>query len=136
MANRLKLEVVTPDRKLLSEEVEYVGAPGVEGEFGVLPNHIPFISALGVGSLYYKQNGRRYYVFVAGGFAEVSKDKVSILAEVAERAEEIDLERAKRKLEETKRLLQQQLDKEAYARAKASLAKAFHRMRCKECASL
>ncbi|MDQ7031854.1 MAG: F0F1 ATP synthase subunit epsilon [Desulfonauticus sp.] len=136
MAGKLKLEIVTPDRMLLSEEVEYVGAPGIEGEFGVLPNHIPFLSALGIGSLYYKQNNKTYYVFVAGGFVEVSKDKVSVLAEIAERAEEIDLERAKQAMERAKRRLQEQADKEAYARAKASLAKAMHRMRCKTAAQL
>ncbi|WP_456324050.1 F0F1 ATP synthase subunit epsilon [Desulfonauticus submarinus] len=134
MARTLKLEIVTPDRKLLSEEVEYVAAPGIEGEFGVLPNHIAFLSALGVGSLYYKKDGRRYYVFVAGGFAEVGQNKVSVLAEVAERAEEIDLERAKKAMERAKQRLQEQADREAYARAKASLAKALHRMRCRECA--
>jgi F-type H+-transporting ATPase subunit epsilon len=90
------LEIVTPDKMVLKEEVEYVGAPGINGEFGVLPNHIPFLSALGIGGLYYKLNDKKYYVFVAGGFAEVTPTKVTILAEVAERAEDIDLERARR----------------------------------------
>jgi F-type H+-transporting ATPase subunit epsilon len=134
MARTLKLEIVTPDRKVLSEEVEYVAAPGVEGEFGVLPNHIPFLSALGVGSLYYKKDGRRFYVFVAGGFAEVGQNKVSVLAELAEKAEEIDVERARKALERAQQRLQEQADREAYARAKASLAKALHRMRCRESA--
>ena len=59
MANTLTLEIVTPDKMVLREEVEYVGAPGINGEFGVLPNHIPFLSALGIGGLYYKVNGKR-----------------------------------------------------------------------------
>ncbi|MBT8763283.1 F0F1 ATP synthase subunit epsilon [Desulfohalobiaceae bacterium Ax17] len=134
MANSIKLEIVTPDRKLLSEEVEYVGAPGINGEFGVLPNHIPFLSALGIGSLYYKKNGRNYYVFVAGGFAEVTPTKVSVLAEIAEKAEEIDVERARKARERAEMRLREQKDREAYARAKASLARALHRMKCRECA--
>ena len=134
MANSIKLEIVTPDRKLLSEEVEYVGAPGINGEFGVLPNHIPFLSALGIGSLYYKKNGKRYYVFVAGGFAEVTPTKVSVLAEVAEKAEEIDVERARKARERAEMRLREQKDREAYARARAALARALQRMKCRECA--
>jgi F-type H+-transporting ATPase subunit epsilon len=134
MANSIKLEIVTPDRKLLSEEVEYVGAPGVGGEFGVLPNHIPFLSALGIGSLYYKKNGKRYYVFVAGGFAEVTPTKVSVLAEVAEKAEEIDLERARKARERAEMRLKEQKDREAYARTRAALARALQRMKCREAA--
>jgi F-type H+-transporting ATPase subunit epsilon len=134
MANSIKLEIVTPDRKLLSEEVEYVGAPGINGEFGVLPNHIPFLSALGIGSLYYKKNGKRYYVFVAGGFAEVTPTKVSVLAEVAEKAEEIDVERARKARERAEMRLREQKDREAHARARAALARALQRMKCRECA--
>ena len=134
MANSIKLEIVTPDRKLLSEEVEYVGAPGINGEFGVLPNHIPFLSALGIGSLYYKKNGKRYYVFVAGGFAEVTPTKVSVLAEVAEKAEEIDLERARKARERAEMRLKEQKDREAYARTRAALARALQRMKCREAA--
>lgn len=134
MANSIKLEIVTPDRKLLSEEVEYVGAPGINGEFGVLPNHIPFLSALGIGSLYYKKNGKRYYVFVAGGFAEVTPTKVSVLAEVAEKAEEIDVERARKARERSEMRLREQKDREAHARARAALARALQRMKCRECA--
>jgi F-type H+-transporting ATPase subunit epsilon len=59
MAKTIMLEIVTPDKKVLSEEVDYVGAPGINGEFGVMPNHIPFLSALGIGSLYYKVNGKK-----------------------------------------------------------------------------
>ncbi len=134
MANSIKLEIVTPDRKLLSEEVEYVGAPGINGEFGVLPNHIPFLSALGIGSLYYKKNGKRYYVFVAGGFAEVTPAKVSVLAEVAEKAEEIDVERARKARERAEMRLREQKDREAYARTRAALARALQRMKCREAA--
>ncbi len=132
MAKTIALEIVTPDRKVLAEEVEYVGAPGINGEFGVLPNHIPFLSALGIGSLYYKKDGKKRYVFVAGGFAEVSPTKVTVLAEVAERAEEIDLERARRAQERAEQRMRQQQEKIDHARAQAALARALHRMKTRQ----
>ncbi|HKK32424.1 MAG TPA: F0F1 ATP synthase subunit epsilon [Desulfomicrobiaceae bacterium] len=134
MASSLKLEIVTPDRKVLSQDVEYVGAPGINGEFGVLPNHIPFLSALGIGSLYYTLDGKRHYVFVAGGFAEISPSKVTVLAEIAEKAEEIDLERASKAQERAEQRMAQQQEKLDYARAQADMARAFHRMKCRESA--
>ncbi len=134
MANTIHFEIVTPDRKLLSEDVEYVGAPGINGEFGVLPNHIPFLSALGIGSLYYKKDGKKYYVFIAGGFAEISPQKVSVLAEVAEKAEEIDIERAQKAADRIKKRLEQQQEKIDFARAQAQLARSVQRMRCRESA--
>ncbi len=134
MANLIKLEIVTPDRNLLTEEVEYVGAPGVSGEFGVLPNHVPFLSALGIGSLFFKQNGKRYYVFVSGGFAEVTPTKVTVLAEVAEKADEISVERAKKAREKAERRIAQEKEQIDYTRAKAAMARAFHRMKCRDSA--
>lgn len=132
MAKKLLLEIVTPDRKVLSQEVDYVGAPGALGEFGVLPSHIPFLSALGVGNLYYKDTGKTHYVFVAGGFAEVSGDKVTVLAEVAETAAEIDVERARRAQERALARLARQEDKVNYARTQAALRKALARISCAE----
>lgn len=130
MANKLTLEVVTPDRKVLSQDVEYVGAPGSLGEFGVLPGHIPYLSALGVGNLYFKDSGRSHYVFVAGGFAEVSKDKVTILAEVAERAEEIDMDRARKAQDRAhQRMVQRQEDMD-FNRAQVALQRAVSRLAC------
>ncbi|MFP4070790.1 MAG: F0F1 ATP synthase subunit epsilon [Desulfovibrionales bacterium] len=131
MASTIKLEIVTPDRMVLSEDVEYVGAPGINGEFGVLPNHIPFLSALGIGSLYYKKDGKRYYVFVAGGFAEVSPSKVTVLAEISERAEEIDVERAKIARERAEARLKQVQDQVEFARAQANLMRAINRLSCR-----
>ena len=109
---------------MLREEVEYVGAPGINGEFGVLPNHIPFLSALGIGGLYYKVNGKKYYVFVVGGFVEITPTKVSVLAEVAERAEDIDLERARRAQERAEQRIRQQQEKVEYAATQAALSRA------------
>ena len=131
MSKQLQLEIVTPDRKVLSEPVEYVGAPGITGEFGVLPNHIPFLSALGIGNLYYKVGGKTHYVFVAGGFAEVGPEKVTVLAEVAERAAEIDLERAKKAVERAESRVQKRAEDINFARAQVSMQRAMARMRCR-----
>lgn len=132
MASTVKLEIVTPDRKVLSEDVDYVGAPGIEGEFGVLPNHVPFLSALGIGNLYYKLGGKTYYVFVAGGFAEVSHNKCTILAEVAEMAHEIDVDRAKKAQDKAAQRAQQAKEKLEHARHQAALRRAVARISCKE----
>ena len=91
MATTLMLEIVTPDKMVLKEEVEYVGAPGINGEFGVLPNHIPFLSALGIGGFTINSTTKVLRICsrrVCGSYS----NKVTILAEVAERAGDIDLE--------------------------------------------
>lgn len=128
MANTIRLEIVTPDRQVLNADVEYVGAPGIEGEFGVLNDHIPFLSALGIGSLYFKQEQRRHYVFVSGGFAEVTPEKVTVLAEIAEKAEDIDISRARKARERAEQRMQQAKDNIEYARAKAALLRAMNRI--------
>ncbi len=133
MSNGLLLEVVTPDRLVLRTEAEYVGAPGLLGEFGVLPNHIPFLSALGVGSLMYKTGGRNHYVFVAGGFAEISAGKVTVLAEVAELPEDIDIDRAKKARERAvKRLESERRERFDYTRAKAAMQRALMRLKTRD----
>ncbi len=129
MEKSLKLEIVTPDKLVLSETVDYVGAPGYEGEFGVLPNHIPFLSALQIGNLYYKKGGSVSYVFVSGGFADVSDNKITILAESAEKAEEIDIERARKAKQRAEDRLQQQKENVDFARAQAALQRAMMRLR-------
>ncbi|MBU1003830.1 MAG: F0F1 ATP synthase subunit epsilon [Proteobacteria bacterium] len=128
----LQLEIVTPDRLVLSEEVEYVGAPGYEGEFGILPNHIPYLTALQVGNLYYKDGGKTFYVFVAGGFAEVSHNKVTIMAEIAEKAVEIDTERARKARERAEQRLAQQQENIQSARVQAALARSLARISCRD----
>ena len=82
----LLLEVVTPDRLVLSTEADVVVCPGVEGQFGVLPGHIPFLSALDIGEMYYRKGGQTEYLAVSGGFAEVTGEKVTIVAESAEKS--------------------------------------------------
>lgn len=129
---QLRLEIVTPDKLVLSQDVDYVGAPGLLGEFGIMANHIPFLSALGIGSLMYKLDGKAHYVFIAGGFAEVSGNKVTILAEVAERPEDIDIERARRAQDRAKQRVERERDKVDFARAQAAMQRAFYRMRVRE----
>ena len=100
MAGNIVLEVVTPEQFVVSEEVRIVAAPGILGEFGVLVGHTPFMTALKIGSLRYTDaEGRERYVFINGGFAEALPDKVTVLAESAERRADIDIERAKAALE-------------------------------------
>ena len=94
MAGQLLLEVVTPDKLLLSKQVDMVIAPGSEGDFGVLPGHCHFLTTLRIGELRYMIGDTTAYMSVLWGFAEVTPKKVTILAEVAEKAEDIDPARA------------------------------------------
>ncbi|HZM98271.1 MAG TPA: F0F1 ATP synthase subunit epsilon [Pyrinomonadaceae bacterium] len=95
MADKIQLEVVTPERRVLSEPVDMVTVPGLGGELGILPGHTPLISQLQTGVLSYTQAGKSFQLHVSGGFVEVRDDLVSVLASVAERPEEIDAARAK-----------------------------------------
>src|SRR5271166_1060604 len=94
MADTLELEIVTPDKLLLRGPVEGVQIPGKNGELGVLPGHAPLITELTIGEISYRQGANSHYIAVAWGFAEVLPQKVTILADTAERAEEIDVKRA------------------------------------------
>jgi F-type H+-transporting ATPase subunit epsilon len=95
MAEKIALEVVTPERRVLAESVDMVTVPGLGGELGILPGHTPLISQLQTGVLTYVQDGKNSQLHVSGGFVEVRDDHVSVLAEVAERPDEIDAARAK-----------------------------------------
>lgn len=95
MAEKIQLEVVTPERRVLAEPVDMVTVPGLGGELGILPGHTPLISQLQTGVLTYAQDGKNSSLHVSGGFVEVRDDHVSVLAEVAERPDEIDVARAK-----------------------------------------
>ena len=126
-----QLEVVTPERLIVSDEVTELMAPGSEGYFGVLPGHIPFITTLGIGELTYWKGKDERHLAVTWGYAEVRGDKVIILAETAERAEEIDAERARRARERAERRLREwgagdeSID---FARAQAALQRALARL--------
>jgi F-type H+-transporting ATPase subunit epsilon len=96
MADRLKLELATPTRLVVSGEADEVVVPGSEGAFGVLPGHAPLLSLVGTGEVMYRTGRTEHYLAVSGGFAEVGPDHVTILTETAERPEEIDRDRAER----------------------------------------
>lgn len=106
MANKIHLEIITPEKLALRTEVDEVVLPGIMGELGVLPDHEPLMTQLKTGVLTYRQGGAQHKLHVSGGFAEVLGEKVSVLADVAEKPEEIDAERAKASLDRAeKRLL-------------------------------
>ncbi|HEU5256316.1 MAG TPA: F0F1 ATP synthase subunit epsilon [Vicinamibacterales bacterium] len=96
LPTKLTLEIVTPDRALLREDVDEVVVPGTQGEFGVLPGHTPLLSTLRIGELWYRQGQDKHYLAIAFGFVEVLPDRVTVLAQVGERAQEIDVQRAER----------------------------------------
>ena len=116
MADTLHLQIVTPDRLLVNEECEQVQIPGRNGELGILPGHAPLISELKIGEISYRAGTTMQYLAVTWGFAEVLPDKVTILADAAERAEDIDVKRAqeaKARAEEALRRAAADLDYEA-----------------------
>jgi F-type H+-transporting ATPase subunit epsilon len=129
VADRLSLEITTPMRLVVAEQVDEVVAPGIEGYFGVLPGHAPFLTTLSVGVVTYRIGRDEHQLAVAGGFAEVSNDKVIILADSAERPDEVDRARAERAKERAERRLsgrtQEDID---YARCQAALARALTRL--------
>ena len=132
MPGNIKLEVVTPEKYVVSEEVQIVAAPGMLGEFGVLVGHTPFMTALKVGTLRFTDaDGKERYVFVNQGFAEALPDKVTILAESAERRRDIDVDRAKAALDRAEKRLAEQRSKEEvdFMRARAALERAIQRVR-------
>ena len=134
MAENIRLEIVTPEKQVVNDEAEIVMSTGVLGEFGVLINHTPFMTSLKLGTIHYKDSsGQERFVFVSGGFAEALPDKVTVLAESAERRQDIDMERAKSAMERAQnRLAATDDDAIDFARAKAALERALNRVRLAE----
>jgi len=129
VADRLTLEIATPTRLAVTESVDEVVIPGSQGYFGVLPGHAPFLTTVGIGELMYRVGRDERYLAVSGGFAEVRNDKVIVLADTAERPEEIDRARAERARERAERRLAVRTDEELdYTRALAALARAVVRL--------
>lgn len=134
MAQNIQLEIVTPEKGVVSEEAQIVMAPGSLGEFGVLSGHTPFMTSLKVGLVRYtdKDNKERV-VFVNGGFAEALPERVTILAESAERRRDIDIERAKAAKTRAEERLAREKDEEVdFTRARAALSRAILRIRLAE----
>ena len=128
LPTHLTLQIVTPDRSLVTDRVDEVEIPGAEGYFGVLPGHTPLLATLKVGELWYRKGAEKLYVSIAFGFAEVLPDRVTILAELAEQADEIDVARAeaaKRRAEERLAAPVPDLD---FERARLALMKSLVRL--------
>jgi F-type H+-transporting ATPase subunit epsilon len=105
MADLIQLDVVTPERRVVSERVESVAVPGANGELGILPAHSPLISQLQTGILSYLEGGVTHQLHVSGGFVEVNHDRVSVLAEIAELPDEIDATKARAEKEQFEKAL-------------------------------
>jgi F-type H+-transporting ATPase subunit epsilon len=128
LPTHLTLEIVTPDRSVVTQRVDEVEIPGAEGYFGVLPGHTPLLAMLKVGELWYRKGNETFYLSIAFGFAEILPDRVTILAEIAERPDEIDVARAeaaKRRAEE--RIATPSVDVD-FERARIALLKSIVRI--------
>ncbi|MGB8707746.1 MAG: F0F1 ATP synthase subunit epsilon [Dehalococcoidia bacterium] len=128
----LRLEIITAERQVFADDVNVVVAPGIEGELGILPHHAPLITMLTPGELLIRKDGEETYMSVSGGFLEVRPDKILILADACERAEEIDIERAeaaKRRAEERLKTRIPELD---VAQVQAALLRSLVRLRVAE----
>lgn len=133
MAGNIHLEVVTPEASVVSEDAQIVVAPGIFGEFGVLIGHTPFLTTLKLGIIRYKAaDGVEKYVFISSGFAEALPDKVTVLAESAERRRDIDVERVKQAIKRAEERLASKKPDINYERARAALARALHRLKLAE----
>ena len=131
MESKLKLEIVTPYGLILSEDVDEVSCTGSEGDFGVLPGHVPFFTTLKIGMLVYKKGNSAKYVFVNWGYAEVGPEKVMILADSAEKSEDIDVERAKVAMKRAEERLRK-AEEFDFARSTSALERAVARVQVAE----
>jgi F-type H+-transporting ATPase subunit epsilon len=127
----MRLEIVTPERKVYEKDVNMVVVKGVMGELGILPNHIPLVTPLKVAPVRVKIDGKEEFIAVHGGFMEVRKDKVVILAESAEMGSDIDLSRARLAKERAERRLQMKQNDIDAQRAELALARAINRLEAK-----
>jgi F-type H+-transporting ATPase subunit epsilon len=122
---KLRLEFVTPERAIAHDEVDEVQLPGEEGFLGVLPGHTPMLVALKVGEMWYRKGGEKFFGFIGFGFAEILPDRVTILARIAEKADDIDLQRAEERLAAVSRSPVSEMD---YERARIALLRAITRL--------
>ena len=132
LPTKLTLEIVTPDRSLATEQVDEVQLPGSEGYFGVLPGHTPLLATLHVGELWYRIGQERHHLAIAFGFAEVLPERVTVLAQIAERAQDIDIDRAQRAKERAEARLQAGVSPQAtsmdFERARIAMMKSLIRL--------
>jgi F-type H+-transporting ATPase subunit epsilon len=128
LPTHIDLQIVTPDRLIVREQVDEIQIPGTEGYFGVLPGHTPLLASLAVGEMWYRKGQEKTFLSIAGGFAEVLPDRVTLLATLAERAEEIDVERAETSKQRAEQRLAQPTSDLDYERARLALQKAVARL--------
>jgi len=127
---KIKLDIVSVERPVLSEDVDYISAPGVDGVLGILPRHTPLMTALKEGELHYKKDGVEYDFAIGGGFVEVRPDRVIVLADSAERADEIDEQRAEAARQRAQQALQEKPRGDAeFARLEHALRRAEVRLK-------
>ena len=131
MANTLKLEIVTPEAKTYSEDVDMVTLPGVEGEMGIYPNHVPLMTQIVSGELIARKSGQEYLLAVGEGFAEITGNRVAILTDMAIRAENIDEAKAEEARQRAEARLGEKLDDEESALVSAALAHSLAQLKVK-----
>lgn len=125
---KIDLQIVTPDRLLVHEQVDEVQIPGAQGYFGVLPGHTPLLAGLAIGELWYRKGQEKTYLAVSFGFAEVLPDRVTVLARLAERPEEIDVPRAEAARKRAEERLAHHRTDVDYDRVRTALTKAVVRL--------
>jgi F-type H+-transporting ATPase subunit epsilon len=128
LPSHLQLQIVSADRSLVNERVDEVEIPGADGYFGVLPGHTPLLALLGAGELWYRQGQEKHYLAIAFGFAEVLPDRVTILAQVAERSDEIDVARAEAARKRAEQRMTAPPSDIDWERARVTLLKALVRL--------
>src|SRR5215510_12522421 len=131
MANNLKLEIVTPDGKIYSEDVEMVTLPGVEGELGIYPQHVPLMTQIVAGEVIARKGGQDSFVAVSDGFAEIAGDHVAILADLAIKAENIEEAKAEEARQRAQARLAERIDAEEVTAVEASLAYSLAQLKVK-----
>ncbi len=127
----LKLEIVTPEAKVYSEDVDMVTLPGVEGEMGIFPMHVPLMTQLSAGEVGVRKSGQDFFLAVGEGFVEITGEKVSILTDMAIKAESIDEAKAEEARQRAEARLAEKLDDEEVARVNAALAQAAAQLKVK-----
>ncbi len=126
---KFQLEVVTPARRLFLDDVDEITVPGIDGEFGVLVGHTPYLTEIGIGEMLYRIGGDNHYLAVRRGFAEITHEKVAILAEEADFPQEINLEEAQQSMSEAEEALTQlSVESKEYLEAQAKLDRAMNRI--------
>jgi F-type H+-transporting ATPase subunit epsilon len=131
MANTLKLEIVTPDSKAYSEDVEMVTLPGVEGEMGIFPMHVPLLTQIVPGEIVARKGGRDYFLAIGEGFAEITGERVAVLTDMAISAENIDEAKAEEARRRAEARLAEHLDSEETAMVSAALAHSLAQLKVK-----